>query len=399
MGLLKIFSILLILIFPLAEIGRIQFSNGVAISLNDVFLIFLIIAWVVYIARKKRNFNKAQLFKPIVIFSSIGLVSLLLNFINLNLGSFLISFLYLVRWVSYALLYFIFREFDTKFKLKINYAMLISGSIVVLLGFVQYFFYPSLRNLYYLGWDEHLYRLFSSFLDPNFAGAFFVIYIFFAISFISGFFKKREWRKFSIVSILVFFALVALYLTYSRSALIMLAVSTVIYLYLINKKKFILLILLGIFLSIFILPKSFQTEGTNFLRAASSESRVQTAKEAISVIEKNPIYGVGFNAYRYARNQQGMNGANWEVSHGAAGTDDSFLFVLATTGAIGLVSFAWLIYKIFKLGKINLKKNKLAVVLLSIITGLIFNSIFVNSFFYVLILEWIWIMTAFTESS
>lgn len=399
MGLLKLFSILLIVFFPIAEVGRIQFSNGVAISLNDILLAVLIIVWAVSLFRKKKSLEKSQLFKPIVAFSVIALVSLLLNLTNLSFDRFLISFLYLARWVSYALLYFVFKEFDAKFKLRISYVLLFSGFLVVLLGFVQYFFYPSLRNLYYLGWDEHLYRLFSSFLDPNFAGAFFALFFLFSISFIPDFIKDKKWLRFSIVSTVAVLTLGALYLTYSRSALIMLIVSVVAYLYLINKKRFVVFILLGILLSIFILPKSFQTEGTNFLRSASSKARVEGVKEALMVIQKNPIYGVGFNAYRYARNQQGLSGPNWQISHGAAGTDNSFLFVLATTGVIGFAVFLWLLYKIFSLGLINIKKNKLSVVLLSLIAGLIFNSLFINSLFYVLILEWVWIMSALTENS
>lgn len=399
MGLLKLFSILLIVFFPIAEVGRIQFSNGVAISLNDILLAVLIIVWAISLFRKKKSLEKSQLFKPIVAFSVIALVSLLLNLTNLSFDRFLISFLYLARWVSYALLYFVFKEFDAKFKLRISYVLLFSGFLVVLLGFVQYFFYPSLRNLYYLGWDEHLYRLFSSFLDPNFAGAFFALFFLFSISFIPDFIKDKKWLRFSIVSTVAVLTLGALYLTYSRSALIMLIVSVVAYLYLINKKRFVVFILLGILLSIFILPKSFQTEGTNFLRSASSKARVEGVKEALMVIQKNPIYGVGFNAYRYARNQQGLSGPNWQISHGAAGTDNSFLFVLATTGVIGFAVFLWLLYKIFSLGLINIKKNKLSVVLLSLIAGLIFNSLFINSLFYVLILEWVWIMSALTENS
>ena len=399
MGLLKVILFIFILLFPIAEVGRIQFANGVAISVNDIALGLLILSWLGFHLYKRKKFDKGFLFKPVILFSLIALVSLLLNFLNLKFGALLISFSYLLRWVFYASLYFIAKEFNPKFKLKISYLLLVSGFLVVLIGFAQYFFYPSLRNLYYLGWDEHLYRLFSSFLDPNFAGAFYVLYFLFVFSFITGLIKKKNRVKFIIVSLMGFLTLVALYLTYSRSALIMLVVSVVVYLYLINKKKFILLILLGIFLSIFILPKSFQTEGTNFLRATSSESRVSTAKEALGIIQRNPLYGVGFNAFRYDRNQQGMTGPNWELSHGAAGTVNSFRFVIATTGVVGLIAFLWLIYKILFLGRINLKQNKLSIVLISLIVGLIFNSIFVNSFFYVLILEWVWIIAGLTENS
>jgi O-antigen ligase len=399
MGLLKVIFILFIILFPIAEVGRVQFANGVAVSVNDIFLSILIIAWLGFHLYKKRKIDKSYLFKPLGLFSLIALISLALNFLNLKFDAWLISFSYLLRWVAYSSLYFIVKEFDTKFKFKTSYVLLVSGFFVVLIGFVQYFLYPNLKNLYYLGWDEHLYRLFSSFLDPNFAGSFFAIYFLFAISFISGFLKKRNWVRFLMVGAAALLALCALYLTYSRSALIMLAVSVVVYLYLINKKKFILLILLLVFSLIFVLPKSFQTEGTNFLRAASSEARVQTAKEALTIIQKNPIYGVGFNTYRFAQNRLGLNGPNWEVSHGAAGTDNSFLFVLATTGIVGLAAFLWLIYKMFRLGITNLKKNKYSIVLLSVIAGLIFNSLFVNSFFYVLILEWVWILSGLTEKS
>lgn len=399
MGLLKVIFFLFVILFPIAEVGRIQFANGVAVSINDIILSVLIVVWLGLHLYKKKKINAGLLARPIVLFSLVAIVSLALNLLNLKFDALLISFSYLLRWVAYASLYFVVKEFDAKFKAKTSYVLLFSGFLVVLLGFIQYFLYPSLRNLYYLGWDEHLYRLFSSFLDPNFAGAFYVLYFLFSISFISDFIKKRQWLRFSVVGVVSALSLGALYLTYSRSALIMLIVGVIAYLYLINKKKFILLILLGIILSIFILPKSFQTEGTNFLRATSSESRVTTAREALTVIQESPIYGVGFNAYRYARNQQGLNGPNWEISHGAAGTDNSFLFVLATTGIIGLAAFLWLIYKVFVLGIINIKKNKFSIVLLSLVAGLIFNSLFINSFFYVLILEWVWIFAALTENS
>ena len=399
MGLLKILFVLFLILFPVAEVGRIQFLNGVAISLNDIILGALILVWLGVHLYKKKRFDKSFLARPIVVFSLIAAVSLALNFINLTFDRFLISFAYLLRWASYASLYFIVKEFDLKFKLKTSYVLLFSGFLVVLLGFVQYFFYPSLRNLYYLGWDEHLYRLFSSFLDPNFAGAFFALFFLFSISFIPGFTKNKKRLSFMSVSAVAALTLGALYLTYSRSALIMLIVGVIVYLYIINKKKFIALVLIAILLSIFILPKSFQTEGTNFLRVASSEARITATEEAIAVFQKSPLYGVGFNAYRYARNQQGLSAAAWQLSHGGAGTDNSFLFVLATTGIVGLTVFLWMLYKMISLGFINRKKNKYSVVLVSVLVGLIFNSIFINSLFYVFILEWVWIVTALTENS
>jgi O-antigen ligase len=398
MGLLKVIFFLFIISFPIAEVGRVQFSNGVAISLNDVLLSVLITVWLIFRLYKKKKINKDLLLKPITAFSLIALFSLILNVANLSLDRFFISFLYLLRWASYALLYFIFKDFDARFKAKTSYLLLFSGFLVVLLGYVQYFFYPSLRNLYYLGWDEHLYRLFSSFLDPNFAGAFFALFFLYTINFLRQFKEKMNFRFLSagIISILT---LGALYLTYSRSALIMLIVGITAYLYLINKKRFIIVMAVGALLLVLLLPKAFQTEGTNFLRAASSEARIKSAQESLGIFQKNPVFGVGFNAYRYARNEQGMNNNIWQITHAGAGTDNSFLFVMATTGVIGLVSYIYLLYRIYSLGSLNLKRNKYAVVLVSSLLGLIVNSFFLNSLFYVFILEWIWILAALTESN
>ena len=40
------------------------------------------------------------------------------------------------------------------------------------------FVYPDLRNLWYLGWDPHYYRVFATLLDPNYVGILLVLTIF-----------------------------------------------------------------------------------------------------------------------------------------------------------------------------------------------------------------------------
>ena len=48
MGILKILFVLFILAFPIAEVGRVQFPNGVAISLNDILLGLVIVSWIAF---------------------------------------------------------------------------------------------------------------------------------------------------------------------------------------------------------------------------------------------------------------------------------------------------------------------------------------------------------------
>ena len=399
MRLLKLFFIVFILMFPIAEVGRLQLPNGIAVSLNDILLVSVIIIWLGNHLLQKRKFVLGKLFKPIVIFSLIGLISLLINFPNLGANNLLISSLYLIRWIAYALIYVIVNEFDLKFKNKISYLLLFSGSIILIFGYAQFFLYPSLRNLYYLGWDEHLYRMFSSFLDPNFAGAFFVLFFLFSMSLALKFLQKKETLKSSVVFFITVVDLFAVYLTYSRSALIMLITAVVTYLIIQKRKKLIVAAVIALVAIVFFLPKSFTTEGTNFLRLASSGERINSLQTGVKIFQQSPLFGVGFNAYRYAQHKNGMTNAYWEVTHSGAGTDNGFLFVLTTAGIVGLVAFVYLLFKVFALAKVNLKNNIYAIVLFAGLVGLILDGLFVNSLFYVLILEWIWILASLTEKS
>lgn len=400
MFLLKVIFAIFIILFPLGEVARIQFLNGVAFTVNDFLLLLLILCWIVLNYSKKLNFKNNLLTKPIFIFLIVALMSLLINFANLTFNQFLFSLLYLVRFAAYASLYFIVKKFDTKFKIKISYLMLISGFNVVLLGFIQYLIYPNLRNLYYLGWDDHLYRMFSTFLDPNFAGAFFVLYFIFTINFIRNISAKKQLIKQALLSFTALLSVIAVYLTYSRSALIMLIISVSAYLLLLKKKLILFFVLLILIFSIFISPKAFQTEGTNLLRTLSSFERIKSAQIALKIFTQNPILGVGFNAYRYAQNRLGSeSGTYWQVSHSGAGTDNSFLFVLATTGVIGLAAYLYLQFRIGMMGIKKIKQNKLAIVLLSSLLGLLINSLFLNSLFYVFIIEWIWIIAGLSETN
>ena len=109
---------------------------------------------------------------------------------------------------------------------------------------------------------------------------------------------------------------------------------------------------------------------------------------------------MGFNAYRYAQNKYAnLTDAKWQTTHSGAGTDNSFLFVLATTGILGFLAYVYLLSNIFILGKSKLRKNLFSAVLIASLTGLLVNSLFINSLFYVYILEWIWISVAITENS
>lgn len=394
MDILKILILVSLLLFPFAELARVQL-NLISFSLNDLSLFAVFAVWI-FRNRLQVKSDKNALGKPIVIFASVALFSLILNISWLGLDDFFVSLLYLVRWLLYASVYFIVLSFDKNFLSKLRYVLIIPISLFLLIGYLQFFFYQNLRNLYYLGWDEHLYRLFSSFLDPNFAGAFFVLTFIYLLHLVVVNLKNKS--LFILLTSLSMLNLAAIYLTYSRSALIMLFVSLAVLLILLNKKKLLLLAAAGLILLAFLSPKAFQTEGTNLLRVTSSEARIESAKVAIDIFSKNPVTGVGFNSYRFAQNKYGyLIDDKWQITHSGAGTDNSFLFILATTGIIGFGAYMYLISKMIKS---SVSSNSLiSKVFLASLTGLLVNSLFINSLFYVYIMYWLWIIAAFKENN
>lgn len=392
--LLKILLYISILAFPLGEIARLQFGS-VAVTLNDILIASTFLVW---IGNNRKLELKGNLKKPLLVFISIAFLSLLINLYWLKPIYFGISLLYLIRFIFYSSFYFILISQSKQNIQDLKKVFIVSISLLLLSSFVQFLFYNSLRNLWYLGWDEHLYRLFAGFLDPNFAGTILVMTFMFLIYNAWQSYKKNN-KTFIIFSVLTALNFIAIYLTYSRSALIMLAVSTLTFLFFIGRKKFILVAVLIFVLAIIFAPKSFQTEGTNLFRIESSRQRIESAQVAINVINKNPVIGVGFNAYRYALNKYGVAVDDiWQTTHSGAGTDNSFLFVWATTGVIGLVAFMYLLIRIFNLG-FKAKDKKFGFILVSVLVGLIGNTLFINSLFYPFVLELFWIYAAFTENS
>ncbi len=409
MGLLKVLFLLLLLLFPFAEVGRVEFGNGVAFTINDIAVFFLVFGWVLIalINRDLLQRLSKSLLKPLAFFLFVCLLSLVFNLNNLSQHELFVAFLYLVRFTLYGGIYFVVVGFEKEFKQKIPLFMAISGISILGIGYIQYLLYPSLRNLYYLGWDEHLYRMFSSFLDPNFAGIFFALLFFFLTYMTVKNLKDKKRKKTLFFLVLLTSTTVGIFLTYSRSALLMFLSGTFTFLLFVKKKMWIFLFLLGLCALLIVSPRAFQTEGTNIFRKASGESRIESMQKAVFIFSRNPILGVGFNAYRYAQYRYGfLKEVNEQISHAGAGTDNSFLFILATTGIVGFVSFFFLWKQIIISAYHNLKDAKstelqktISLVLISSTVGLFVASFFINSLFYPFNLEWMWILVGLMEKT
>ena len=400
MGLLKYLVIATIFSYPLGQLTRVVVKSDVAVTLTDVLVAVTCISWATLFFFRKVRWLRPRVQQYIFVFTVIVLVSLVLNAWRYQLSEVLAGSLYLVRWLFYSSLYFIVQGFDGPFKKRVAYLMLSVGSLFIGFGYVQYIFYPDLRNLIYLGWDDHLFRLFSTVFDPNFAAVLINLYLFL----IGGMILNKINNK---TNMLVFIALflfgfLAMLLTYSRSGYLMFTVGALTMLFLASKKKLMILVSIVLLAGLLFIPKNLPSEGVNLLRTASIESRFESIQHAPVIIKDNPIFGVGFNMYRYAQEPRQTRLGRYP-QHSASSTDNSFLFVFATTGVIGFFAYLLLWRRIVTVALHDYHMDRkqdvvcIPMVIIGSSFGLFVNAMFLNSLFYPSVMLWMWVLIGLIE--
>lgn len=349
----------------------------VNVYLTDIFVGSLTLVWFInwfQLVRFLKEDRIARFFLPFVV---VALISLLLSPIHLSLSERVISFLYLLRFVSYFFVYVTVAYFRKK-KLLTPSSILgwlgVIGIVLALIGWMQYFLYPDLRNLFYLGWDPHFKRIFSTYFDPNYFGLVMVFTLIIVFT----------WEESLCNTLLKLFIFTTLMFTYSRSSYLSLIAAALFYSIIEKKYKIIGSAFFIILVSIFLLPRP-GGEGVKLERVFSLEQRLDNWKLGFNFFLDHPILGVGFNTVRYVRRQYGFGKEGWSISHSGAGFENSFLFVLVTTGIVGLIFYLLLIRQLFRVGNLTTKAS-----LIAIIT----HNFFLNSLFFPWVMLWLWIIVA-----
>ena len=337
----KIIFFATLVIFPFGQLFKIGIFN-----LFDI-VVFLL-ATVTFLKKPKYP----EWYRYFLYFLFSALFSWIANYFIFGNELFFKGLLYLLRFASYSMVAVYITNFikDSKMIVKSFLSVSIFSAIF---GWIQYFIWPDLTTLKYLGWDDHLLRMVGTFLDPTYLALIIILGIVIAIN---GKHSKS-----------LYFLIVSLAFTYSRISFL------ILFLILIFKKKYLGLIILV--LSILILPKMIG-EGTNLARTVSGNNKLINYEETWQIIKKSPAIGVGFNNICPAR-QFYLDDNNID-SHSCSGSDSSILSLLATTGIIGLLLFISFIGKI--------PTNHLLVVSFVVVT---IHSLFANSLFYPHIMFWL----------
>ena len=321
------------------------FSPDVRVSLLDLVVLGFTL---------KFSFINHLLVPPILVFFTIGLVSLIFALPVYGWQATLVGSLYLARWVVYSLFFASIIQLIKPSRITPLLCSL--GLITAILSLGQYFIFPDVRALAVAEWDPHYYRVVGTWLDPGFTGLILVFTLIFA---------TLRHHKFLWVLAYIPFAL-----TYSRSSYAAFLVSMTYIAWRRKSLKFFLFVVILFLTTLYALPRSPGGEGVNLERTYSIQARIDSWTTAWRTFTQHPILGVGFNTYRYAQ------GASLK-SHAGAGADFSLLFVAATTGLAGLLAYLWYLKRLF-----SLTPN-------SYLLALLVHSLFLNSLFYPAVMVWL----------
>lgn len=363
------------------QLIKVPIGTGGGITLLDI--VVMIFCFIGLIRLKFHLKKPPKFFLGAIFFILAALFSLIVTPLHLTQIEYFTSLSYTIRFSLYLFLtWLIYSGAFPNFREKINSTLILSGIGLAALGILQFIFVPDLRFLTNLGWDPHYFRTVSIFLDPNFAGAYFVLTL-------VVLFHQHWYHKFTIAKnwYMLFFLILylALLTTFSRSSYLMFLASGFTLSFLKKSGKIFLstIILFLILLLGFQIYSEAIAQPRGINREQSASFRVNTWEQGLTIFQESPIFGIGFNAYRYAIKQYNLGNEQFIQSHGSSSNDSSLLFVAATTGVVGLIIYLFFLTSLLKY---SYPDNP---VLIAGLAGLLIHSFFANSLFYPFILIWI----------
>ena len=360
-------TFLYLLAFPFGQLLALKASFlGANIRVHPADLGSLLALGVIAFA----GMGRPKFFKEIFNLALLGVFGLALSFFVFETKQVAIGALYLLRAVSYAAFFtaiYHLVKAKNKYKNILFNALIVVSLEVGVLGLVQYFLIPDLRFLYAFGWDDHLYRLIGTFLDPGFTG---IILALGGILALAAYIKEEN----RVYLLGLAFLTLALLLTYSRASFVAFGVGLAT-LFIKTRRSLILLIAAIFLLAIPFLPRP-EGYGVRLERTHSIVSRLANYRQTLEIFQKSPLFGVGFNNMCAAR--QEFLEDKMTDSHACSGSDSSILLILATSGVVGLILVIYLSKTILE----SLPGNVFGYAFLACFMALLVHSQFVNSLVY-----------------
>lgn len=333
-----------LLFLSLGQFARIPFEGWpVYIYLYEPVLALTTVILILYFG-KKHFLVELPWAKWIGVFLLWLVISFVLSISRYSQEQNIVAFLYLVR-LSMYLLFFVYLYRYTKMypvmKKVMKYAIGIFGIITLGVSLIQYMWYQNLGNLAYLGWDPHLGRLVGVFFDPPLTISILVLLAFY-------FFFQLKTRALKWIMSILFLGVSLL--TFSRGGY--LALFTTITAFSLSKIKvrYVLIATAILILFAYFVPSNLN-ESLNLKRTTSIFTRINDYEKAMSIWKSRPVEGIGYNHIRYEKDKHSeeLITEEYNPSHAAASFHSSFLMILVTTGAIGLILYLVMLVKVARI--------------------------------------------------
>ena len=362
------------------EFGRIEFA-GISFLILDLIAPVVFGIWLLRKFVRKEKIILDGISGSLLIFWAVGFLSLIFASGELSGGELKFAFLHFLRFIGISGLLLVARDYGKKEATGILNTLFFAGILLAISGFILLQIFPDFTaaGLTEAGWDPHIGRLTSTFLDPNFAGGVFA----FLLAILGGkFLRERKFGKQVILIMVAGILGIALLLTFSRSALLALGFSGLI-LGIFGSRRILLAMLAVGILGMSISPrlqerveelaKSVDSIGSESQQVLdpTAQLRVDSWQEGWRIWQECPLLGAGFGAYKFRQTFSS------EDSHAVTGSDASLLNVGATTGFLG---FGVFVIFLANIATTAFRKKEWG--FLAAFAGLLIHSIFVNSLFF-----------------
>lgn len=381
-----IFSMLLSPEFIVGATGATSLGRGVTLRLDDFILAIIGFSWLAKMSINKELglFLRTPLNRPIAYYIIICLVSTLIGAIfgRLQLKT---GFFYLLKYFEYMIVYFmVVNHIENKKQVR-NYmwALLITCMIVSVIGITQI---P--------GGGRVTAPFEGAQGEPNTFGGYLIL----MISVVIGLFLTTpSFRNQLLYFFFILLFTIPMFYTQSRSSYLAIVPALLTFIFLSEKRVWVIVVLLLIGTSLpFTAPKPAKerivytfTQGRDRMDVfefggikldTSLSARVKSWEWASKDWIKHPFVGFGVTGYRFV--------------------DAQYVRVITETGFLGLILFLILIYAIFRQTYTVFKKTTesfdrgLSMGFLAGFIGLLFHAIGANTFIIVRIMEPFWFMAA-----
>ncbi len=381
-----IFSMLLGPEFVVGTTAGSALERGVTLRLDDFLIVVIGMSWLAKMAIKKDLglFLKTPLNKPIAYYIIVCLISTLFGAI-FERASLKTGFLFVLKYFEYMIIYFmVANHLESKKQIRqYLWAMLITCAIVSIIGIAQ------------IPGDGRVSAPFEGEVgEPNTLGGYLVFMVSITVGLLLA---SKAFRDQLLYGLLMVLSAVPLVYTQSRTSYLAAIPAVLAFVWLSERRNWVIAAVLLVGISLPYIAPNPARERINYTFTqgrthrdvvevggikldTSLSARLRSWKGAAQDWVEHPILGYGVTGYKFL--------------------DSQYLRVIMEAGLVGLITFLFLIVKIFKQGYRVYKETSeplyrgLTMGYLAGFIGLLFHAIGANTFIIVRIMEPFWFLTA-----